>query len=40
MTNFVSFVAIMAAIVLGIAILSIGFAVVVSIAIRAFQGNS
>jgi hypothetical protein len=39
MTNFVSFVAIMAALVLGLAILSIGFAVVVGIAIRAFKAN-
>jgi hypothetical protein len=39
MTNFVSFVAIMAALVLGLAILSIGFAVVVGIAIRAFEAN-
>jgi hypothetical protein len=40
MTDFVSFVAIMAALVLGLAILSIGFAVVLSIAIHAFKGNT
>ena len=40
MTNFVSFVAIMATLVIGLALLSIAFAVVLSIAIRAFQGNT
>ena len=40
MTNFVSFVAVMAAIVIGLALLSIAFAIVLSIAIRAFQGNA
>ena len=40
MTNFVSFVAIMAALVIGLALLSIVFAIVLSIAIRAFQGNT
>jgi hypothetical protein len=38
--NFVSFVAIMAALVLGLALLSVVFAIVLSIAIRAFQGNT
>ena len=40
MTNFVSFVAVMAILVIGLALLSIAFAVVLSIAIRAFQGNT
>ena len=40
MTNFVSFVAVMAALVIGLALLSIAFAIVLSIAIRAFQGNT
>ena len=40
MTNFVSFVAVMAALVIGLALLSIAFAIVLSIAIRAFQGNA
>ena len=40
MTNFVSFVALMSALVVGLAILSVGFAVVVSIARRAFRGNA
>jgi hypothetical protein len=40
MTNFVSFVAVMATLVIGLALLSIAFAVVLSIAIRAFQGNT
>ena len=40
MTNFVSFVAVMAALVIGLALLSIVFAIVLSIAIRAFQGNT
>jgi hypothetical protein len=40
MTNFVSFIAVMAALVIGLALLSIVFAVVLSIAIRAFQGNT
>jgi hypothetical protein len=40
MTNFVSFVVVMATLVIGLALLSIAFAVVLSIAIRAFQGNT
>jgi hypothetical protein len=40
MTNFVSFVAVMATLVIGLALLSIAFAIVLSIAIRAFQGNT
>jgi hypothetical protein len=40
MSNFVSFVAVMATLVIGLALLSIAFAVVLSIAIRAFQGNT
>ena len=40
MTNFVSFVAVMAALVIGLALLSIVCAIVLSIAIRAFQGNA
>jgi len=40
MTNFVSFVVVMSALVVGLAILSVGFAVVVSIALRAFRGNA
>ena len=40
MTDFVSFVALMSALVVGLAILSVGFAVVVSIAFRAFRGNA
>ena len=40
MTNFVSFVAVMAALVIGLALLYIAFAIVLSIAIRAFQGNA
>ena len=40
MTDFVSFVAVMAALVIGLALLSIAFAIVLSIAIRAFQGNA
>jgi len=40
MTNFVSFVALMSALVVGLAILSVGFAVVVSIALHAFRGNA
>ena len=40
MTNFVSFVAVMAALVIGLALLSIAFAIVLSIVIRAFQGNA
>ena len=39
MTNFVSFIAVMAALVIGLALLSIVFAVVVGIAIRAFEAN-
>jgi multisubunit Na+/H+ antiporter MnhC subunit len=40
MSNFVSFIAVMTALVIGLALLSIVFAVVLSIAIRAFQGNT
>jgi hypothetical protein len=40
MTNFVSFIAVMVALVIGLALLSIVFAIVLSIAIRAFQGNA
>jgi hypothetical protein len=40
MTNFLSFVAVMSALVVGLALLSVAFAVVVGIAIRAFQGNA
>ena len=40
MTNFVSFVALMSALVVGLAILSIGFAVLVSIALHAVRENT
>ena len=40
MADFVIFVAIMSALVLGLALLSIAFAVVVSIALHAFRGNA
>lgn len=40
MTNFVSFVALMSALVIGLALLSIAFAVVVSTALHAFRGNA
>lgn len=40
MTNFLSFVALMTALVLGLALLSVAFAVVVGIALRAFRGNA
>ena len=40
MTNFVSFIAVMATLIIGLALLSIVFAIVLSIAIRAFKGNT
>jgi len=40
MTNFISFVALMSALVVGLALLSLAFAVVVGIALRAFRGNA
>ena len=40
LTNFVSFIAVMTALVIGLALLSIIVAIVLSIAIRAFQGNA
>ena len=40
MTNFVSFIALMATLVIGLALLSVVFAIVVSIAIHAFKGNT
>ena len=40
MTNFISFVALMATLVVGLALLSVAFAVVVRIALRAFRGNA
>lgn len=40
MSNFITFVAVMSALVVGLAILSVAFAVVVSIALRAFRGNT
>ena len=40
MTNFISFVALMATLVVGLALLSIAFAVVVGIGLRAFRGNA
>lgn len=40
MTNFLSFVALMSALVLGLALLSVAFAVVAGIALRAFRGNA
>jgi Mg2+/citrate symporter len=40
MTNFVSFIAVMATLVIGLALLSVLFAIGLSITIRAFQGNT
>jgi hypothetical protein len=40
MTNFISFVALMATLVVGLALLSVAFAVVVGIGLRAFRGNA
>ena len=40
MGNFITFVAVMSALVVGLAILSVAFAVVISIALRAFRGNT
>jgi len=40
MTNFISFVALMSALVVGLALLSLAVAVVVGIALRAFRGNA
>jgi hypothetical protein len=40
MSNFVSFIAVMATLIFGLALLSIVCAIVLSIAIRAFQGNT
>jgi hypothetical protein len=40
MANFISFVALMATLVVGLALLSVAFAVVVGIALRAFRGNA
>ena len=40
MTNFISFVALMATLVVGLGLLSLAFAVVVGIALRAFRGNA
>ena len=40
MTDFVHFIFVMAALMIGLALLSIVFAIVLSIAIRAFQGNT
>ena len=40
MANFVIFVALMSALVVGLAILSVVFAVVVGIGLRAFRGNA
>ena len=40
MANFIIFIAVMSSLVLGLALLSIAFAVVVSIALRAFRGNA
>jgi hypothetical protein len=40
MANFVIFVALMATLVIGLALLSIAFAVVVGIGLRAFRGNA
>jgi len=40
MTNFISFVALMSALAVGLALLSLAFAVVVGIALRAFRGNA
>jgi hypothetical protein len=40
MTNFISFVALMSALVVGLALLSLAVAVVAGIALRAFRGNA
>lgn len=40
MADFVIFIAVMSALVLGLALLSVAFAVVVGIALRAFRGNA
>lgn len=40
MGNFITFVALMSTLVVGLAILSVAFAVVISIALRAFRGNT
>ena len=40
MAEFVIFIAVMSALVLGLALLSVAFAVVVGIALRAFRGNA
>jgi hypothetical protein len=40
MTNFISFVATMFVLVVGLALLSVAFAIVVGIAVRAFRGNA
>jgi hypothetical protein len=40
MTNFVGFITLMATLVVGLALLSVAFAVVLSIGIRAFRGNA
>ena len=39
-TDFVHFIAVMATLIIGLALLSIVFAIVLSIAIRAFQENT
>ena len=40
MTNFIIFIAFMSSLGVGLALLSIAFAVVVGIALRAFRGNA
>lgn len=40
MADFVIFVAVMSALVVGLALLSVAFAVMLSICIRAFRGNA
>lgn len=40
MANLVIFVALMSALVVGLALLSVAFAVVVGIGLRAFRGNA
>ena len=40
MTNFIIFIAVMSSLVVGLALLSIAFAVMLSICIRAFRGNA
>ena len=40
MGNFITFVALMSTLIVGLAILSVAFAVVISIALRAFRGNT